>query len=343
MNTRKTRFAIYILLFLGASIGAWAQENVPPDPVADFPDFTPSAYALEGVAVDKIGNVFVTVRESEEGKVYKFTPTGSPSLYADVGKAMIGGLAVDANGDLYVATGPGVDKGVYKIDRDGRTTLISGTQDIDLANALAFDKRGNLYVTESYSVQEDGTYGPGGIWRITPSGEVGVWLQHDLLTGIGAVMGYPVGANGIACYHGDLYVINTDKGFVVRIPILPDGNPGDAQIWATLKEVYTPPVIPYPVMGDGLALDANGNIYVAVVTRSAIVKINAEDKSQETIAAALPFTPNNAPLARLNTPASLAFGTGKGGRQLLFVTSLGMFGDPGLTKIDAGAPGQPIP
>lgn len=41
---------------------------------------------------------------------------------------------------------------------------------------------------------------------------------------------------------------------------------------------------PYPVMGDGLALDVHGNVYVAVVTRAAVVRIDAEARSQETVA-----------------------------------------------------------
>jgi hypothetical protein len=65
---------------------------------------------------------------------------------------------------------------------------------------------------------------------------------------------------------------------------------------------------------------------------TAVVRISTDDKSQETIAAAFSRTPNNAPLASLNTPASLAFGTRKGGRQILYVTNLGMYGKPGLTK-----------
>jgi len=105
-----------------------------------------------------------------------------------------------------------------------------------------------------------------------------------------------------------------------------------------------------PLAGDGLALDVHGNVYVAMVTRAAVVRINAEDLSQETIAAFL--FDQNAPLfAPLDTPNSLAFGTGKGGRQSLFITNLGLrkanFGPPwpgrGLVKIEAGVPGLPLP
>ena len=71
-------------------------------------------------------------------------------------------------------------------------------------------------------------------------------------------------------------------------------------------------------MLDGLALDVHGNVYIAVPSRSAIVRINADDRSQETVAA-YPDVPLDAPL-------SLAFGTGKGDRESIFVTNSGMNG-----------------
>ncbi|NIO08485.1 MAG: hypothetical protein GTO40_10965, partial [Deltaproteobacteria bacterium] len=74
----------------------------------------------------------------------------------------------------------------------------------------------------------------------------------------------------------------------------------------------------FPVMLDGLALDVRGNVYIAVVSRNAIVRINAHDRSQDTVVVH--------PEVPLDTPASLAFGTGKEGRQNLFVTNLGMMG-----------------
>jgi hypothetical protein len=55
--------------------------------------------------------------------------------------------------------------------------------------------------------------------------------------------------------------------------------------------------------------------------------------------------------APFDFPASLFFGTGKGERQSLFVTNLGMgvsrvpglpWAGPGLVKIDAGVPGDPL-
>jgi hypothetical protein len=97
----------------------------------------------------------------------------------------------------------------------------------------------------------------------------------------------------------------------------------------------------YPPMGDGLALDVHGNVYVTMVTRAAIVKINAEDFSQETVASY--FADPTGPLfAPLDTPNTIGFGTGKGGRQTLFVTNMGATGR-GMVKIEAEEPGLPLP
>jgi sugar lactone lactonase YvrE len=259
---------------------------------------------------------------------------------------MIGGLALDAEGNLFVAVAEGADNGVYEVDRKGNVVRLSGTDQIVFANALAFDQRGNLYITESYS-GSPGAYGKGGIWRVPPKGKTAeLLLRDDLLTGLGFVLGYPVGANGIAFYHGDLYVVNTDKGLIVRIAISADGSPGVPELWASIQEIPQSPFAGggFPIMGDGLTLDVHGNVYVAVVSRLAIVRINSNDKSQELVSA-FPETP-------FDCPASLAFGTGKGERQSLFVTSLGWMAaimpgppwpGPSLIKIDAGAAGLPLP
>jgi sugar lactone lactonase YvrE len=97
-------------------------------------------------------------------------------------------------------------------------------------------------------------------------------------------------------------------------------------------------------MGDGLAIDARGNVYVAVVSRCAVVRLDGDDRSQSTVAL-FRFGPPDLPLnAPLDTPASLAFDTHE---RDLFITNLGMMtamapGPPwpgaGLVKIDLGRP-----
>lgn len=351
MKTRGSKLAGWLLMLLPVALFALtlqASGRIAAAPAGVFPDFiSMPGVTPRGVAVDKVGNVYVTVGEVRAGLEYiqvrKFTPAGEQLSSVEIGQGTIGGLAVAANGDLYVAMAGGPARGVWRLNQDGQGELLPGSSQIFFANGLAFDDRGNLYVTESFSAGA----GPGGIWRIPRGAQAELCLRDALLTGsVVPPLPVPIGANGIAYHEGHLYVTNTARGTVLQIPVWSDGSVGAPEVWATLQEVPGTPLagtLPV-VMGDGLALDVHGNIYVAVLTRSAVVRINAVDKSQETVAA-FPFVPGGpVPPARLNFPASLVFGTGKGERTSLFVTNLGMgpWTGAGLVKIEAGVPGWPL-
>lgn len=362
------RVSSVVLLVVGCILIGGASLVIAAPPVSSFPAFIPLA-SSEGVAVDKEGNVYVSVREGGHGKILRFSPTGQGSLFVDLGPGDVGGLAVDAPGNVYAAT----PTGVFRVSRRGKAVRLPGTEQIVGANALAFDSRGNLYVTESSSLRAplicppQSSLGQGGVWRITPRGDVDLWLESELLSGTCTVLGVPVGANGIVYLHssgrggptsrsrragheGALYIANTEKGLILRVPILRDGSPGLLDTWVSqIEEPY--PLFGYlPTVPDGLSADIHGNIYAALVACAAVVRFDAVDRSQETIARYNVFDPDPAdPLfALLDTPASLAFGTGKGGRTKLFVTNLGWgiaqaAPRPGLTKIEAGVPGLPLP
>ncbi len=278
---------------------------------------------------------------------------------------------VTAEGDLYVAmaySGPGSATGVWRLNRRGRIERLPGSQNIFFANGLAFDEVGTLYVTESVTptlIVDGKVAGPGSIWRIPRGGQAERWWSGDdeLLRGTGALP-QPVwiGANGIAYHHDNLYVTNTEKGTVLRIPILEDGSCGAPDVWSLQPVPESPLRFSFPPMGDGVVLDVHGNLYVAVLTQSAVVRIDAQDLSpdqdlsQETVAVFMGVNPVGPPPdAPLDFPASLFFGTGKGERQNLFVTTLGNGGllpvppfprlpwaGPGLVKINAGVPGKPL-
>ncbi|MBN1831641.1 MAG: SMP-30/gluconolactonase/LRE family protein [Deltaproteobacteria bacterium] len=323
-------------------------------PFDAFPDFIPftgdlAVDKIGDVAFDKTGNVYVNVTAGGRVEIWEFSPDGEELFSTYICEGSGYGLALDANGDIYAAVA-GTERGIYRLDRHGNVVLLPGTGQIVLANALAFDQQGNLYVTESFSVTPEG-YGQGGIWRIPKGGAAELMLRDDLLTGNGSGnLGYPMGANGVAFYHGDLYVANCEESLILRIPIENNGDLGQPDIWRELDEVDG--ALPFlyqlfPIAApDGIALDVFGNVYIAVVSRSAVVRINAEDLSQETVAI-FPSDPENPLYTLLNTPNSIAFGTGKGLRKNLLVTNLGLFPVPqpgcGLVKIEAEAPGLPLP
>jgi len=354
MTALAAAAAVFVLVTqIGASGGTAAAGKA-----GEFPAFIPMpGVSPRGVAVDKVGNVYVSVGQVRSNLEYiqvrKFTPAGEQLFSVEIGQGTIGGLMVTANGDLYIALAAGLNRGVYRMDRKGQIEILPGSNQIFFANGLAFDDEGTLYITESVSMGPPPAFGQGGIWRIPRGGQAELYLRDLLLTGTGVLkQPVPIGANGIAYYHGDLYVTNTEKGTVVRIPVWPDGSVGVPELWTMLGDVPESPLAgaPLPVGGDGVALDVHGNLYVAVLTRSAVVRINLLDKSQETVAAFR--LPDTLPLyAPLDFPASLFFGTGKGERTDLFVTNLGLgkvmvpplpWLGPSLVKIDAGVPGRPL-
>jgi sugar lactone lactonase YvrE len=370
MSSNSKRKSLFLRLITITTLAllclnAWAVAKS-----GKFPDWiSMPGVSARGVAVDKIGNVYVSasvpvlVNDSpaELIRVRKFSPDGKELFFMDIGYGTIGGLTVSSDGDLYIAVAAGSGRGVYRMDPEGEDLeLLPGSEDIFFANGLAFDDVGNLYITESVSLNP-GPSGPGGIWRIRRGGRAELCLRDPLLDGTGSLpLVPPMGANGIAYYHGNLYVINTEQSSVVRIPLGPDGSVGIPELWTTLVDVpeyrkYLDalklyPQAYFPPMGDGLALDVFGNLYVVVLTQSAIVRINLSEKSQETVAV---FADSNTePLyAPLDVPASIFFGTGKGERTSIFVTNQGIgksivpplpWAGPGLVKIDAGVPGRPL-
>ena len=272
----------------------------------------------EGIAFDKKGNLYVSLNPL--GQLWRISPDGTESMLLDL-EGMAFGLAVDAPGNMYMtfSFNPAT-QGVIRVTKDGTWERLPGTENILWPNALAFDKKGNLYVTDSWL---------GAIWRIPRGGPAEVWLQHELLEGLGEIPGYPpVGANGIAHRHSSLYVANTEKGLIVRVPILKGGDAGEPQIIA--EDLYGL---------DGIALDVHGNIYAMLVLQSMLIQIDPVDY-QVTVM----LTAEDG----LDEPASLAFGTGKGDRQTVFFTNFSVidpeagFG-PAVLKVDIGVPGLPLP
>lgn len=307
-----------------------------------FPSFLKFDVAPEGAAVDKAGNVYVSVDNQAQIEVWKLSPAGKMSSLASLGASGGGatGLAVDAEGNVYAAK-RGAGAGVFRINGSGTVSLLPGTETMVFPNALAFDPRGNLYITETLSLTPSGDYGPGGVWWVPRGGTAELLMRHELFTGRPPhLLGFPAGANGIAWFQGNLFVANTELASVVRVPVVSDGVLGEPEVWAVVQN-FGPS--PFPVMLDGLALDVHANVYVCLPSKNAIVRIYAADRSQEVVAA-LPGAP-------LDSPLSLAFGTGKGDKQALFITNGGMTGmfmpgtwpGFGLVRVETGFPGLPLP
>lgn len=299
--------------------------------------------APEGVAVDHLGNIYLSFGD----QVTKVDLAGKRSVFARFSGAGSVGMAVDTQGNLYVARGEGPGRGVDRIGPDGRATHVPGTEKMAMANALTRDSDGNLYATESFSYEPplvfypgvSGRFGRGAIWRVPKDGEAELWVRDDLLTGTGEwkVSARPWGANGIGYFKGSIYVANTERGLVLRVPVLSGGGPGTIETFAQVPDPDPRYAAQYGLAGpDGLALDSEGNVYVPVANRFAVVRFRPSHES-EVIAS---MTDN------LSVPMSVCFGTTLGERTSLFVTNgdapLSGFPAAGLVKIETGITGLPL-
>lgn len=292
----------------------------------------------EGIAVSKAGDLYVGI--STTGVIYRLRP-GQPgsgdierSVVATPGAGLLG-LAVDARGNIYaaVASFDPATHGVWRIDADGAADRLAGSAAIFFPNALAFDDRGSLYVTSSSGPPAGvDTWVDGQIWRVPPGGPAELWLQHPLLTGTGSPLTappFPLGANGIAYRAGELFVANTEKGLLAVVPI-EGGNPGMPTVLADGFSFL-----------DGLALDVHGNIYLLEIGLTRLIRVSADGDHVESLAG---------PFDGVHFATSLAFGTGRGDRQSVFLANAAFPQlphpapvGPSVLKVEVDTPGLPLP
>ena len=277
----------------------------------------------EGVAVDKRGNIYVSLI-TPVSEIRKIAPDGEQTTLVDLGFESGNGplgLAVDARGTVYAAaaTFDPATQGVYAIAPDGTAERLPGTQQIGFPNGLTFDDRGTLYVTDS-------TFGA--VWRVPRGGSAELWIQDPSLVGTGELgAGVPIGANGITFRApSEILVGNTEQGTLVSIPILPDGGAGEPTVIADDAAIFGV---------DGLTVDIHGAIYAAVIAQSTIVRVDGD--TIETLA-----TQDDG----LNQASSIAFGQGIRDRMSLFGVNFGIFSPeptPSLFRLPVGVPGAPAP
>jgi sugar lactone lactonase YvrE len=269
--------------------------------LADFgPTLREECPNPEGIAVDPGGFVYTSS--------FAFAPVAHICVVDHAGRlltsrtievaagptgvaALLGMLFVPADG-LYVtdfADGVAPHARLLRVDRRGRVEEVASG--FAAPNAIAMDRRGNLYVSDSFA---------GNITRLRPdgSGRV-VWASDPLLTTAGTP---PFGANGLAFDAGEefLYVANTGDDTVLRIPVLPDDRGGAVQVFARGVDLDATTGTARALDGaDGIAFDVAGNLWVCANQAD---EIQVLAPGGEIIARY-----RGAGAAALDFPASLAF------------------------------------
>jgi gluconolactonase len=173
-------------------------------------------------------------------------------------------------------------------------------------NFPTFDAHGNLYVSDS------GTWRQGGgcIFRIGPGGQTELWTDEpgDFTNGL-----------ALSPDNQTLYVVESTRPGIVRLPIRSDGSAGPLEVVVEL-----PLAVP-----DGLAFDADGTLYIACYRPDRIYRLSASGH--------LDVLAEDWQGTALAAPTNIAFG-GPDLRQL-FIASLGRWH---IGRIAMDVPGSPL-
>jgi len=241
-----------------------------------------SLHPVANPAIDHDGNIYVTYSGGRGQKVpvaiYKIDThyTVKPFL-SELMNAT--GMAFDKQGQLYVSSR--YDGTVYRVAPNGSMTTYA--EGMGVATGIAFDQEGNLYVGDR----------SGTIWRIAPDRQIFVFATLE---------------PSVAAYHlafspeGVLYVTGpTTSSYDAVYSVDPHGS-----VSVFYRGLGRP---------QGLAFDAQGNLYVAasMAGKRGIVKITKDRQATLAIAGhnlvGLAFThAGGAVLVSTNSVFHLAWG-----------------------------------
>jgi sugar lactone lactonase YvrE len=228
-----------------------------------------------GTCVDSEGNLWVTDAQGRNGKgqqVFKFSPDGK--LLMTLGKAGVAGSGPDAfnqptdvvvapNGDIFVADGHrgSTNNRIVKFSKDGKFIKEwgkkgSGPGEINEPHTIALDSQGRLFVgdRENNRIQifdQDGKF-------------LAEWKQF----------GQP---SGIFITKDDIiYVADSESGPDTGAGERPGvkgiriGSARTGQVTAFIEDMES--TTPDHSGAEGVGVDANGNVYGAVVRRKMLEK-----------------------------------------------------------------------
>ena len=304
---------------------------VPPD--AQLEKLFESKVLTEGVAVAPDGMVYFSeitfshVSRDEQGAIdagfiWKFDPASKKTSIFRSPSGMSNGIKFDAAGNMIVAEG--ADYGGRRVTRTdmqtGKAKVIAGLfegRPLNSPNDITIDEQGRIYFSDPRYLGHEPIDQPVvGVYRIDTDGSL-----HRIITDAGK-------ANGV-CVSPDqksLYVVSNDNGGTA-IDLLSKGDEKQAEkVSAPLRKgfmalqaydlaadgtaKFRKTLVDYaPFDGpDGLVVDKDGNLYVAV---------RAENRLGICV-----YSPEGKELAYIKTeiPTNVGFGRGKDAK-LLYITA----------------------
>jgi hypothetical protein len=257
---RRRSFLLLVLALAGfafAHVAVSADASTAPlsdaREVAHF-DIT-ALQQPENITLEPGGAADVTFNRARQ--VAGVGTDGSVSILATLpppatGTATVSGIVRGNRGVLYVNYSAGSQSGIWRIaPRRGTPVQVVAMPGVKVLNGLALDQaKDALYATDSTS---------GTVWKVSlKTGTASLWAHG---TELEASKSPGIGANGIKVHAGAVWVSNSDKGTLLRIPI---GEGGTAGAVTTVAQDL-PAIDDFAFTGDGETVLAAQN-YVSEVS-----------------------------------------------------------------------------
>jgi sugar lactone lactonase YvrE len=257
---------------------------------------------LENLVVGENGSLYVT--DYPEGKVFKVSPDGKKEGYASI-DGKIAGIAVYHKNQFLVT---GWDKqgkaAIFKIDDKLAVNKLLNIDGGLFPNGIIRLQGDKYLVADSYA---------GCIWQYdAASNKATVWLKDRLLERSSAKSEFPA-ANGLKIYKGNLYVSNTEKQTLIKVP-LSEFTAGAPSLFLDKVNI------------DDFTFDGLGNIYAATNVYNGVIKITPEKKI--TIVADLS--------SGVAGSTAVIFARNNAGKNVLYVTTSGGMAVPPPTGVEEG-------
>lgn len=232
-----------------------AETGLATETAEEIFTVTPDRTTLEGALFDAAGNLFFC--DTVAGRVYRLDPNGDLALALETPGFAPSGLAFGPDGKLYL-TALNLAKGEGKIlalSPDGKTleTILPVELGL-LPNDLVFDKAGGFYFSD---FRGSATRPLGGVYYATPD-------RLEILPVIPAM----AQANGVALSPDGKVLWATEYANNRLHRVVLDGP---VDVPANGSKIAYHFIGPAP---DSMRVDADGNVYVAMVGQGRVLIFN---------------------------------------------------------------------
>jgi uncharacterized protein YciI len=250
-----------------------------PAPARQIASWEPGTF-LESIVVAPDGAAYVAnhgagaVDRVRDGRIERFAKLPHE----------VTGLLLRLEGGL-LATGreKGGPDTVYAISVTGEVKTLATVPEAGFLNGMTWLKDGVALIADSDA---------GVIWRLDVAARrVEPWARDALLDHADAATHFPANtgfpaANGVKRRGDSVYVSNSGRGVILRIPVLSEDRAGKPEVWAE------------NIVADDFAFDEAGDLYVPTHPMQSVVRV-ATDGTRTTIAT---------PAEGLTGPTAVTFG-----------------------------------